>query len=248
MHAQENALFIVLVATSIFVILIITFFFYNMLKNNKHYQSIRTQAYEKELKMLEEERARIAKDLHDSVAGSLSAIKMKLNVSSDEDLIAQKKNLEDSITTTIKDLKNVSYNLMPTILLNYGLDEAINNLLQKYVGIAIVYKNYTSIKLSQTKAVQLFRIVEEIIQNTIKHAKCKNLQIVLAKTDKTLRLITKDDGVGMNLSEVNIKGTGLGLQSLQSRAEYLNAKLTMHSEPNKGLEIVIDIPLNTIIS
>ena len=97
--------------------------------------------------------------------------------------------------------------------------------------------------LSPQREVNLYRVLQEIIHNTIKHARATTLDIIIHKTDKTILLKTKDDGIGFNYKEKNNQAKGLGLLSLQSRAELLGGQLLVTTQPGSSTLFEIEIPL-----
>jgi signal transduction histidine kinase len=195
----------------------------------------------------ENERKRIAADLHDSLGPLLSAVKLNIN---SIDIQPHDKAVLDkagrSLDEIIGSLRQISYDLLPNTLERKGLADAV----QDFIG-HINYKQKTNIQLyvvkeirvPKEKEIHVFRMLQEIVHNTIKHAGAKNLQIGLSEESGHLLVLTKDDGKGFDVEKVKKGTSGLGLKSLESRCEVLNGILTMESKAGQGTDYFIKIPL-----
>jgi PAS domain S-box-containing protein len=200
----------------------------------------------------DQERKRMASELHDGLGQQLHAIKLHFNLLSDS---LREKNFEeteliteiiDMITEAIQEIRNISHNLMPKSLQHFGLKVAIENLcehLKKSQPFHIVLDtiNVPS-HLPPPLEASMYRIVQEALSNIIKHAKAQNVTIQLWIHNDVLSLMIEDDGVGFIASEAQ-KEKGLGLMNLETRVRLLNGVLTLDSYPNNGTTILIEIPI-----
>jgi len=201
-----------------------------------------------EITTLENERQRIAADLHDELGPVLSAIKFKLgsiDVADGEDTIQMKESCDylDDIITRMREISN---DLMPTALINKGLVIAVNDFIGKLPGSAglTVQPSYVNVPaLDQKISINLYRIIQEIIHNTIKHAQAKNLQLTIEASGAKLYLVTRDDGIGFNYTAASKENSGLGLRNILSRTDMMNGRLYIESAPGKGTTYTIEIPL-----
>jgi signal transduction histidine kinase len=201
-----------------------------------------------EITIQENERKRIAADLHDSLGPLLSAVKLNINSITiqpeDKEILERAGRSLDEI---IGSMRQISYDLLPITLQMKGLTEAVKD----FIG-HIGFKNSINIQLyvvkdfqvPKQKEIHIFRMLQEIIHNAVKHANAKNMQIGLSAEGNFLLLLTKDDGRGFDVEQVKRGSTGLGLKSLESRCEVLNGTLTMESKPGSGTNYFVKIPLD----
>jgi len=215
-------------------------------------------AYQKEafvaaIQAEERERQRIGNDLHDEIGSSLSAAKM---------LMAQ---LEDSTSTTAKeqevvvlvqsiignslqDIRNISQNLHPAVLAQFGLSQALQNLARVCNdafanGVAVHVELNTALPYAQELA--LYRIVQELINNALKHAQASQVVVQLLQQPHHLVLLVRDDGCGFDYARIQASNQGgLGLKSLVARASLLDAALHVESVAGQGTTVRIDVPLS----
>jgi signal transduction histidine kinase len=115
------------------------------------------------------------------------------------------------------------------------------NVLSGSTGIDISYQNLTDIeRLDENREVMLYRIVQELVQNAIRHASPSVIMIQLSQHNGTLSLVIEDDGSGF--SSENVSG-GLGLQSIESRVQFLNGSSEIISTPNTGTSVTVEVPV-----
>lgn len=200
----------------------------------------------------EKERVRIAKDLHDGVGQLLSAAKLnlsslqdKLQLKDDENLLLLS-NATNLIDDSVKEVRTVSHSMMPNALLKLGLASAVKEFINK-LSVGNKLKIDLDIvglenRLEPATETVLFRVLQEIVSNIIKHAKANYINIQLIKHDKELTMLIEDNGVGFDTSKIN-SFEGIGLKNILSRVEFLNGKVDFDSTINKGTTVVIEIPL-----
>ncbi|MEP7169244.1 MAG: sensor histidine kinase [Bacteroidota bacterium] len=199
----------------------------------------------------EAERTRMAKDLHDGLGGILSGIKLNLS-SMKGNLIINERDatlFSKSITqldNAIAEMRRVAHNMMPEALLKFGLSEAIQDYCDGINESNIVKLKYTQLGLAQPLErpveVVLYRIIQELTNNVIKHAEAKIILIQLSKHERGITLTVEDDGKGFNVKQIeNNKGTGL--QNVQSRVDYLKGNLEIQSTSGNGTSVTIEIPV-----
>ena len=199
----------------------------------------------------ERERKRFAKDLHDGLGPLLSTV--KLSVSS----LAQMKhdpasqeiveNTELVINEANKSLKEISDNLSPHVLNNFGLVRALNNFINKInIAKTIRINLLTDLKderFDSNVEVVLYRVICELINNTIKHAHAKKIHISLTKDGEYLSILYKDDGKGFDVSKVidQPTGTGMGFSNIYSRINSLKGEIKVESENKRGTLVNIKV-------
>jgi signal transduction histidine kinase len=200
-----------------------------------------------EITTLENERKRIAGDLHDELGPILSAVKLQINhiEPSDETEKTILDRSSNQIDEVIKRFREISYDLLPNTLVRKGIIKAIEEFIWRMGEAQKLKIEFTSdnIRLTEEKELNIYRIIQEIVHNTVKHARASELKIKIKQQNEMLFIDTKDDGIGFNYEEKNSGGGGLGLLGLQSRVELLGGKLRVHSAPGKGTVFMIEISM-----
>ncbi len=203
----------------------------------------------------EEERMRIATDLHDGLGQLLTSVSYTtqefqnldaLNIVKKEKLIIK---MQEQIDQAISESKNLAHNLIPIVLKDFGLIVAIKNLIDRandMYDIHIVFNAFDYNERIDTKLEKaLYRICQESLNNIVKHSKAKNVHFQIFKQDMLIVLVIDDDGVGFNsksLEEESVKG--IGLISMRERVNAFGGTFNIDSQPGKGTEIIIEIPIN----
>lgn len=197
------------------------------------------------------ERERFSKDMHDGLGPMLSTIKMYVNELDDDENSAEEKSdfikyLNELIDEAITSTRSISNNLLPRIIYEFGLEKAISSFVNKVnkANKLIINFNKSGIDREVNKNTELliYRIVTELINNTIKHAQASRIDIKLEYEIDNIILEFKDDGKGFDYSYVmSKKKRGLGIKSIQSRVNSLNGKFEIFTKPDNGFSIKIVI-------
>ncbi len=197
----------------------------------------------------EAERLRIAKDLHDSLGGLLSTVKNHFTTIQKEIEQIEKLDLTKKTNALIDEacieVRRISHNMMPHALSLSGLKGAIEDLGEQLneQGYETTIEISSTLKsIDETKKITIYRLVQELISNIRKHANAKTVLIQLLTHQNEISLIIEDDGVGFDYEKVIAKG-GMGLNSINSRVEFLDGKINWDSEINKGSTVTINIPV-----
>jgi signal transduction histidine kinase len=207
-------------------------------------------ATEAVLKGEEQERTRLAKDLHDGLGGLLSGIKYSLNTMKGNLIMTFENNQSfersiDMLDSSIKEMRRIAHNMMPEALVKFGLDTALKDFCYDINQSGALQVSYQSIELEnavieQTTAITIYRIVQELINNTMKHAAAKTAIVQVTKTNEEIAITVEDDGKGFD--PVILKGAkGIGWGNILGRVEYMKGKLDIKSEPGKGTSVHIEI-------
>ena len=196
----------------------------------------------------EEERSRLAKDLHDGLGGLLSGVKFSLSNMKDN-LIITPDNMTvferslDMLDTSIKELRRVAHNMMPELLTKFGLDEALKEYCNSINATNLLSVKYQSIGMStrieKSAEIIIYRIIQELLNNIMKHAAAKEATVQLVKEEGRLSIIVEDDGKGFDTALIK-NSKGAGLTSIKSRVDYLKGQLDIHSEAGKGTLVNIE--------
>jgi len=200
------------------------------------------------LKGQEEERSRLAKDLHDGLGGLLSGVKFSLSNMKDN-LIITPDNMAvferslDMLDTSIKELRRVAHNMMPEILTRFGLDEAVKEYCNTVNATRLLSVKYQSLgmqsRLENTTEIIIYRIVQELLNNILKHAGATETFIQLIRENDRLNIVVEDNGKGFDIALLE-QSKGAGWTNIRSRVEYLKGQLDIHSEPGKGTLVNIE--------
>ncbi len=206
-------------------------------------------ATEAVLKGEEQERTRLAKDLHDGLGGMLSGIKYSFNTMKGNLIMTPENNQAfersmDMLDSSIKEMRRVAHNMMPEALVKFGLDIALKDFCNDINQTGVLQVNYQSIgmekiQLDQITAITIYRIVQELLNNTIKHAGAKTAIVQVSKTNDQLSVTVEDDGKGFDPKIVE-NSKGIGWSNIQNRVEFLKGKLDVHSLPDKGTSVLIE--------
>ncbi|MBM4160882.1 MAG: PAS domain S-box protein [Ignavibacteria bacterium] len=221
-------------------------------------------ARERELELLsgervkaqEEERRRIAREIHDSLGQMLTAIKFNVEILEDASDLKNDENhrrigdIKMLLDNAMAEAREVSYNLMPSVLVDFGLVPALQLLCDQFSKRSnLQVKVYTSgvgTRLDPGIEVSLYRIAQEALTNTAKHAGAQEVSVQLLGSTASIRLMVEDDGKGFRTHPFHLPGRhrhGMGMVSMRERATSFGGTFTIDSSPGQGTTITVDIPL-----
>ncbi len=199
----------------------------------------------------EKERKRFARDLHDGLGSLLSGVNMYLGLLQHKEVSEKKKNdiLKNSselLSTAIESARNIANNIKPHLLGNYGLEEALKSIFQKMskngeINIDFQFQ-LNDFELKEEVEVIFFRIINELITNTIKYAQADNIQVLLTARKERITLIYTDDGDGFVVKDaLKNEDSGMGLQNIFTRVKSIQGTCEMKSELGKGTKTIITV-------
>lgn len=204
----------------------------------------------------EEERKRIAMDIHDGIGQMLTSLKYQIE-SIDPDAANSRERIREVdklIKETIKEVRRVTFNLKPTVLGDYGLQAGLKVYIQemsKLTDVALEYETSGELeRLPQKTENNAFRIIQEAVNNAIKYATATRILVTLDKREGACIITVADDGKGFDTRlieerSVNIE-SGRGFFNMYERTEYINGRLEIESEPGKGTRVTLRIPLQEV--
>ncbi|MBQ4819898.1 sensor histidine kinase [Aquimarina sp. MMG016] len=242
---------VVIFLLSLSVIIFFIVYQRRLLAQQKKHQKIETD-YQKELLKTsilsqEEERTRIAKELHDDVGAMLTTTKLYFGQItsnlSPEELESITKKAGGFLNDMINSVRTISQDLRPVILEKLGLMEAIQSLVQTINDsgkIKISFNDHTVHTISKSKELNLYRIIQELITNTLKHAEASTVKIELKNEGDSLIVIYEDDGKGLDQKNLSHK-KGLGLKNIESRLSVLSGTINFQ-EKQLGMKVKIICP------
>ncbi len=218
------------------------------LKKREYEKKLLTAVIETE----EKERRRFATDLHDGLGPLMSSI--KLSISSLHGNVSDKhrervlENVEMVVNEAIRSIKDISDHLSPHVLINFGIEKALVNFINK-VRVSGKISIRTDFRLNNERfsdnvEIVVYRIICELIANTCQHSEGDLAVVTLWKENKTLRLTYQDNGKGFDMEKImNDNRRGTGQSNIQSRVDSLKGSLTFDNAPGKGIFVSIHIPL-----
>lgn len=247
MDARENQLYLAVLTVCIVILVLVAFFTITIIRFQRRHIRLYKSKLLAEITTLENERSRVAADLHDELGPIVAGIKLKLNSLSVDDPrdAATLESVHANITELIRHMKDISNNLMPVLLTKKGLVAAMERAIEDYnlAGkIRISFKASPLPALPIELSVNLYRILLEIIHNAIKHSGAQTLDIVIGTSENEIQVKTRDNGRGFDHKLAARENLGLGLRNLLSRTELLNGKMYVESEPGKGTGYTFIVP------
>ena len=255
---QKNTLNYILLGGAAGLLLIL-FLSYRNYRNKQKLQQQRINELETEnqlaateavLKGEEQERSRLAKDLHDGLGGMLSGIKyslhtMKGNLIMTPDNAQAFERSMDMLDSSIQEMRRVAHNMMPEALVKFGLDTALKDFCNDINQTGALQLQYQSLNLNdqniqQTTAITVYRVVQELVNNIIKHAAAKHAIVQLSLTGSNLQITVEDDGKGFDTSVTELV-SGIGWKNIRNRIDFLKGKIDLRSESDKGTSVNIEV-------
>jgi len=200
------------------------------------------QIFRAVLETQERERKRVADDLHDSIGQELSSIKMMLGVVRTKVSDPSKQSIINStidiLDDSIQDLRNICFNLMPSVLETGGLIYAIQQLIDKTNLKTLFNSNVDEIHLEKAAQVSIYRVIQEFINNSMKHSGADIIKIDFQQTGKGLIINMSDNGKGFEIKN-NSQNDGRGLNTMRSRVETFGGNFVLLSKPGDGVHVKI---------
>lgn len=246
MGAQERTILIAFLSVIGFIAAMLIYFFYNLFKQQRRYKILQQDKLNAEIATSEMERNFIATELHNDLGPYLSSVKMRLGLIASEER-EHIKACEEALDFCVGQIRNLAKTLAPLSLYKLSFDEALQNYINKIKlddQLAISLTIIEEVPLTEEQSSQLYRIMQEIILNTIKHAQAKTLRIELSREEDKLLIRTADDGKGYNMEKLREQNKlGLGLLGIQSRIDFLKGSMVSAEDFSKGTKYNIRIPI-----
>jgi two-component system, NarL family, sensor kinase len=231
----------IIVISSIILLVVVGGYFYAAYSRKTRLQQ---QRFSQQLiHRLEEERNRISKDLHDDIGQSLSAIKSRINLIDQEEMGKGKlKGLENDMGQVIEQTRDISRKLYPSYLEKIGLVRSVARLMegiQESTGMVCSFEIDEDIDRMNIKVLtHIYRIIQECVNNTIKHSGATALKVTVLKRDDQFQLIYMDNGKG--LAKGVSKSNGIGFMSLKERARIISGEMNIGDNSGKGFRLILN--------
>jgi len=261
MFTNEQEAYYTIVLFSLFALVLITIIiiaavlYYNRRKKHAHEKKIMQAQFQEELlrtqiEIQEQTLKNISQEIHDNIGQVLSLAKLNLNTfppTTRGDILARTNDTKQLISKAIHDLRDLSRSMHGDRLAELGLRQAIENELKilentgQYSTACDV--TGTPYKLPAQKETVLFRMVQESLNNIIKHAKAKNIRITINYLAHSFVLSVADDGAGFNRDQLSTAEKGIGLKSMENRSALIGGVFSITSSAHSGTTIAIDLPV-----
>jgi len=190
----------------------------------------------------EKERERIARDLHDSLGGTLSTLQLHIQ---NLDLPPTLQYIEQLLAKACTDVREISHNMMPVSLKKMGLHAAIQDFINHINAaqkVTAEFHSYgTEINFTASRQLYIFRLIQEGINNALKHAQCSHILVQFVYKENHLNITIEDDGIGFDPADVD---PSFGLKNLQNRIGYLQGQFEIDSSPGRGTVLMFEVPGN----
>lgn len=259
LQIQKNRYYMYYTLAALVVALLIAALLYMQSRHKRmaHARELISIQQQRELQLLqalmqgeEKERNRIAKDLHDGVAGMLAAVKMHFSSVPAADDLLQTEGYRQGmklLNEATQEIRKTSHNLMPEVLLQHGLDEALRrycNNVNNSKALQIQYDSWGEIdRFTDSFELSVYRIVQELINNIMKHSKATQATVQLTQQDNLLSISIEDNGIGFSNANT---AEGMGLRSLQSRIQAMNGKIEMQASAQSGVSAYLEFEVSEL--
>jgi signal transduction histidine kinase len=225
---------------SVFVVVLAVVLIYYYRQKQKHERQFSNTVVNK----LEEERGRIARDLHDGVGQSLIILKNKVIKKSDYSPETQDQ-LNDNFSEIIEEIRSISRSLIPPELKRLGLRKAIDNRLNEVANASSVFvsteiMDLDKLNIEDHQSLRIYRIIQELSTNTIKHSEATAIKLEAIYEGKELTLIYQDNGIGLDRDKWKSADNSVGLRSILQRLNYLNGSIKIE-RPKKGFKVIMKL-------
>ncbi len=206
------------------------------------------------LEAQEVQRRKLSKEIHDGIGPLISTIKLNLDAlrqelsGSSPALNSRLESISEMLQGMSTDIRSISHNLMPNVLVDFGLVAALENLCQRVNDsgkvAASFYHSGIQERLRRKLALGLYRIAQELINNAVKYAQASTINVQLIKHPDSIVLMVEDDGVGIAPGQLQAKpDKGIGLQNIRTRVRSLGGTFLFDSRPGEGVLATIEVPL-----
>ncbi|MEO9872397.1 sensor histidine kinase [Ekhidna sp.] len=218
-----------------------------MLQSQLEMQEIKTKHQEEmlnaTLRSQEAERNRLGTELHDSVGAMLSSIKLNVEVAKRKEGLISLDPVLGHLDETISQVRSISHQMMPIILKKYGLKHAIEDLFEKLLSenLKVSIKQWDDPSLTEQDSLMLFRIVQELLNNSIKHSSASEIDFSVSKSSDTIKIEYRDNGIGFP-QDVLENSDGMGLLNIKNRSQVIQAKCFFSNDKEGGAKVNLVLP------
>jgi signal transduction histidine kinase len=246
---QDHEILVMTIMTSLMMLVMSSFFIYVVIRSQRKIRHKQLEMFNAVIDAQEREQVRIARDLHDQIGPVLSIIRSQLDVIDESGLNdidkGIKKDVQEHLAAAMNDVRSISHNLIPKTFSEYGFLKS----LEYYI---IRLKDFNKIQvtlecqfwpndLGHTFEITLFRILQELFQNTCKHAKASEISLQISITSNVLTIKYSDNGIGLH--NLNTDSAGIGIKNIKSRTQLLGGEINLESTQDGGFSALFNFNL-----
>ncbi len=254
--SQKSTLNYILLGSAL-ALLVILFLLYRNYTGRQKLQQRRITELETEKQLLatrfllkgqEDERSRMAKDLHDGLGGMLSGVKLQLGAMKGNLILTEENgvmfnNALNKLDESISEMRRVAHNMMPEALARLGLEQALQDYCSSInpSGAFVISTGFYGLdqKMDAATSVTIYRIVQELLNNSVKHSGAKDILVQVMRRNGSLNITVEDNGRGFDAEVWQHQNTA-GFQNIRSRVDYLRGRMDIKSAPGKGTSVYIE--------
>ena len=209
------------------------------------------------LEATEAQRRKLSKEIHDGIGPLISTIKLNLDAlqleikGENARALQMIESMSELLKTMSNDIRSISHNLMPNVLVDFGLVAALDNLCQRVNSSGKVQANFYHSdireRIGRKMALGLYRISQELINNAVKYAGASTINVQLIRHSNSIVLMVEDDGVGFSPHQPHqspAMDKGIGLKNIQTRVRSLGGSFILESQPGQGVLATIEVPMS----
>lgn len=247
MDSPEAKILTAVLIACVIVGFIIVYFVVSLIRQQRRTLQLNRQNVLSEIAMLEKDRVRMAADLHDELGPLLSQIKFRVNSLEpvDEDDREQRDLSSHQIDEVIERVRGIARNLMPGSLVRKGLRPALEETaagFSKNTPLQVKLEFLTTREVQEDRSINIYRVIQEIAHNTLRHANASQLLIRIWEEAGKLTILCEDNGKGFDFEAMLKENRGLGLRNLKSRIEIMGGRFNVLSKADKGTQYLFQIP------
>lgn len=246
MDTSQTTLYHAILITSVILFLVFGYFIYTIFRSHHRYYTVLRKHMVDQVNLLERERTRIAYNMHDDLGPLLALIKIQVGVAGDT--VTINKELIDKACVNLDHLhermSGIAQDLSSSFLKRKGLAATLQDYFEQYgelVSIKIQLLSELQTKIDDDTELQLFRMIQELVHNAVKHSGAKLISVHMRERKKKLYIHCTDNGIGIHKNEWKSIKKGIGLESLRYRVEIMGGRLRFSFR--KGTEYLFEIPL-----
>jgi two-component system, NarL family, sensor kinase len=250
---SRNLFLIIAIAGTLLAVLVYLMYkrskYREKLAHAKETEELQRQRFKAVMEAEENERSRVAKDLHDGIGQLLSVAKLTLSaieVNGDQEPAKLLNNSMQIIDQAAKEVRSISHNMMPAALLEIGLDAALRDLFAKINESKLLRVNLDARgfenRLPSSVEIAVYRVIQEVINNMIKHSKADTIDVKLVRANDAVNLYIADNGVGFE-KDLIAKSKGIGWKNILSRISMLNGQIEVDTQPGSGTNVNIQFAI-----
>jgi signal transduction histidine kinase len=255
MLTKEQEIYLAILIAVSFLALILIFFIINLMVNQRKIRKLQKTLISAEIITLENERKRFSQDLHDEIGPNLSTVLLYTNIieTTDQENTEIREKMEEILKNTLQLVRSISKNVIPKYIQEQGLEVSLQNMIGNFnlalngkTEVVFIAESLPT-GLNEFENLNIYRIIQESINNAIKHAEAKEIRVSISNSGNKTAVVISDNGKGFDYSLAKVndpKSTaGIGLKNIQNRVIFLGGQLNIYSQKGKGTQIVAEIPI-----